>query len=544
MDSNNDNGERIFKFTKPPALILGSGITTRYVKNAPGWEELLSRVGKRFGIDESMMIILESSAKNYVKEHPNEIENFMPRLATEMEKEFNERARKGYFRVEDILTKEEHSYFLETHLDPVRIMVASELKNIELDNDSSKTKELSYLRSLRDNVPCIITTNYDTVLEDQIFENKLSVYQRISDYYLSGSQGIGEIYKIHGSCTDPKSLVFDEQDYISLLRKSKIITSKILSILCDYPVVIMGQSMKDDDIRRIISDLISSLDDDKLPEIEKNVVYVAFEKGKNDIEECNETFENGNQKIILKGIRTDNFERIFKEISEIEPSASPSTIRGLRKLVKQIALSNTGGRRLITVGIDNIQDIDLDKMAIAVGPVGIINTINKMTLYPADYMVKDIIEGSSQYNPENVIDFFEKWNKQAYSNNQYVPIYYFIRKSKRKIDWESAFWTKYNYTKNGQFDKKINAMSRQIHLPDSENKIPEFIYSLREDLWPMAVMLLYDKGKLSVDKTNKFLKEIYSKLHESNKFNSIAKSNFMCALTYVSFKLLGLRTHQ
>ena len=106
-------------------------------------------------------------------------------------------------------------------------------------------------------------------------------------------------------------------------------------------------------------------------------MYVAFEKGKNDIEECNETFENGNQKIILKGIRTDNFERIFKEISEIEPSASPSTIRGLRKLVKQIALSNTGGRRLITVGIDNIQDSDLDKMAIAVGPVGIINTINK-----------------------------------------------------------------------------------------------------------------------------------------------------------------------
>lgn len=137
-------------------------------------------------------------------------------------------------------------------------------------------------------IPCVITTNYDSILEHDIFEDRFKVYSRVSDYYLSGSQGIGEIFKIHGTCEDPATMILNQDDYIHLDNESKIVTAKILSVLCDYPMLIMGYSLEDADIKGILDDLISSLDDEKLREVEKNIIYVGYSPNQRFQKLCDE----------------------------------------------------------------------------------------------------------------------------------------------------------------------------------------------------------------------------------------------------------------
>ena len=64
-----------------------------------------------------------------------------------------------------------------------------------------------------------------------------------------------------------------EEDYERFNKRASIVSAKILSILCDYPMIILGYSIEDDDVKGILSDLMSSLDDDKLRELERNIGF-------------------------------------------------------------------------------------------------------------------------------------------------------------------------------------------------------------------------------------------------------------------------------
>ena len=109
----------------------------------------------------------------------------------------------------------------------------------------------------RHHISGIITTNYDSFLEDNCDGYKTYVGQ--NELIFSAIQGIAEIYKIHGSIENPETIVINEEDYDEFQNKAAYLTSKLLTIFMEYPIVFLGYSISDANILRILHEIVNCL---------------------------------------------------------------------------------------------------------------------------------------------------------------------------------------------------------------------------------------------------------------------------------------------
>ena len=108
---------------------------------------------------------------------------------------------------------------IQKHTSPLKIEIAKYIREATLTTEHKD--ELEALRKIgKRSIGGIITTNYDCFLET-IFED----YTRFigqEELIFSPIHGIAEIYKIHGCCTKPESIVITESDYIGFAEKMRI----------------------------------------------------------------------------------------------------------------------------------------------------------------------------------------------------------------------------------------------------------------------------------------------------------------------------------
>jgi len=84
----------------------------------------------------------------------------------------------------------------------------------------------------------------------------------IGQQILRGQQvTIGEIFKIHGCVSEFPDLVFTQSDYDAFTKKKKFLSAKLLTFFNEHPLIFIGYSATDPNIRAILSDI-----DEALPE--------------------------------------------------------------------------------------------------------------------------------------------------------------------------------------------------------------------------------------------------------------------------------------
>ena len=81
----------------------------------------------------------------------------------------------------------------------------------------------------------IITTNWDDTAERVL--PQFTSYIGQEQLIFSSTYSVGEIYKIHGSYRDPKSLVLTEDDYDDFSKKNPYLAAKLITIFIEHPVV-------------------------------------------------------------------------------------------------------------------------------------------------------------------------------------------------------------------------------------------------------------------------------------------------------------------
>lgn len=95
------------------------------------------------------------------------------------------------------------------------------------------------------------------------------MYVSQNKYYFRTNNGYGELFKIHGCVKEPNGIIIDEKDYDKFNNSLKLISSKLLNSLLDYPVIFLGYSFEDENIKKIIADFVNSFDREILEEIKK-----------------------------------------------------------------------------------------------------------------------------------------------------------------------------------------------------------------------------------------------------------------------------------
>lgn len=131
-------------------------------------------------------------------------------------------------------------------------------------------RELAALAKVR--VQSVITTNWDELLEQTL--PQLEVYVGQSEILFANTQEVGEIYKIHGSLAQPRSLILTDEDYADYWDRNPYLVAKILTLFVEHPVVFAGYSLQDPHIQRLLTNLLRCLKAEQVATLNRRLFFM------------------------------------------------------------------------------------------------------------------------------------------------------------------------------------------------------------------------------------------------------------------------------
>lgn len=214
----------ISRFNTTPFLFIGSGITRRYL-NLPDWKALLEHFAKVIDNDDFIYSAYENKAKVLDCKA-----GILPKIAELIQVDYDER----WYRDKSIRTVNEEvlEQIKNEGLSPFKAEIASYIRQSSVIN-SDYLEEIEKLTRISEkSISGIITTNYDSFLEEHFVG--FTKYVGQTQLIFSAIQGIAEIYKIHGSIENPGSIVINEADYMKFDENSAYLAAKLMTIFMEY----------------------------------------------------------------------------------------------------------------------------------------------------------------------------------------------------------------------------------------------------------------------------------------------------------------------
>lgn len=178
----------------------------------------------------------------------------------------------------------------------------------------------------------IITTNYDTTLEDSYDEKRRCVVRNDKDSVYADKDVI--IYKVHGDFTDPDSVVITTSDYNKVDKKHSPMWNSVYHEFTSNHVLFIGYGLKDSNILHIIEDISKAVgknqkqmfliapdvDDERKEELRKLKVCAYKAYASDFLKELTTSITNNATSDVKKGwLSTSTYSR-FCNLHHIEPS--------------------------------------------------------------------------------------------------------------------------------------------------------------------------------------------------------------------------------
>lgn len=387
------------QFTNHPILFVGTGFSMRYIENSFSWDELLEYAANKLTGDESYYLDLKY-------EHRNSY----PKIATSIEKEFDrvliENSIDGF---RDTNTEFYDYIKKDIHVSRFKIYLSRILSDYRIKKDMEP--EILELKKIRKNISSIITTNYDTFIED-IFE-----FNSLIGNEILLSNPYGSVYKIHGCVKWPDKIIITHDDYENFEERYELIRAQLLSLFIHNPIIFLGYSVSDDNIKKLLKTIFSYVDasTDEAEKIRDNFLLVEHDEGSQNTTITDHDIDiEGFSTIRINKLKTDNFLALYKELSDLILPISAMDIRKVQSIVGDIYKGNTGIRVNIT---ENIDDLSNDEKVLVVGSDKTVNYTFHTTSEIMEKYFKIIDEAN--YQLLTLID------KHKVSSTQYFPIYGF-----------------------------------------------------------------------------------------------------------------------
>lgn len=402
--------EALQKTGHQPFLFVGSGFSKRYM-GTEKWDELLKVFCKEYSGNDFQYNVYS----NLVEE--KDYYGKQPAIATLLEKDYNN----------TVLTSEKYGEFRENHKielknnsSALKIAVSEHLSNAKYD---PVNEEIILLRQLgKRSLSGVITTNYDTLLES-IFP-EYAVYVGQEELLFNNISGIGEIYKIHGSITKPDSMVLTSLDYTEFEENAAYLIAKLLTIFLEYPVVFMGYSLSDRNIRNIFETISKCLTQEKLDQLKDRLIFVEYSEME-QISEFSMQFSNG-KSVRMNKISTTDFSEIYKVIGETKSKYNPVILRHLRRDIYEMASNIQTPDNIVAVGFENLDNVSKVKQFIL--GVGVAKNGH---IIKAEQLYEDIVFDNQYFNPDLVV---EEYLPELLKNNSGgLPMYKYLRDYPKEV---------------------------------------------------------------------------------------------------------------
>jgi hypothetical protein len=391
-----------------PVLFIGSGLSRRYL-GSPDWEGLLERFA---ALTPRSMPYYRAAA-----------DGDLPKIASLIAEEFREI---WFTSPEYEESRKEFEAQVRHRSDPLKFEIAKYLKSLPILDDKHKKTELAALA--RVHVQAILTTNWDEILEDALTD--LEVFVGQADVLFTTVQAVGEIYKIHGSVTDPQSMVLTEEDYKQYWDKNPYLIAKMLTLLVEHPVIFVGYSISDPHVRQILANLVSCLTESQLQILNDRMIFVrpVFTEQPASISQSSITVSG--HTIAITEFTVYDYSKLFEMLAGLPRTFPPKMMRQLRESVYKLAFNSEPQGRLHVLPIDAGEDYANWDAVLGVGTMDRIGE-KGYGRYNREDLVLDMLRDVRDHN---TLHMMRRLLPELFAIVKWAPIYYPLRLAGRIQD--------------------------------------------------------------------------------------------------------------
>lgn len=499
MDINKLIKDAIQQTGHQPFLFVGSGFSKRYL-HTESWDELLRIFCTEYSGNEFQYNVYA----NIVEE--KDYYGKQPAIATLLEKDYNN-AILTQIKYDEF--RKRHKALLMNNASALKIAIAEHFLNVVYDETN---KEIDLIKKLgKRSLSGIITTNYDIMLEELFPDFKTYIGQE--ELIFANITGIGEIYKIHGSALEPESMVLTSKDYLEFEEHSSYLIAKLLTIFLEYPIIFIGYSLNDRNIRNIFETITKCLNQEKLDALKNRLIFIDYSK-EEKISEFSMQFENENS-VRMNCISTEDFIQIYNAIFETKSKYNPTILRHLRRDIYELANSTLTSETIIATGFENLDNISkAEKFILGVG------VAKNGHIIKAEQLYEDIVFDNQHFNPSLVV---EEYLPELLKNNSGgLPMYKYLKDYPNDV-FERV---KDNVLKYTSVDAFLNQQLRQLkqnYRKTLKNKSIQSIIETEGNEFAYKKLIFLEEDEIACDELLQYLQEYMKNTPNCLKNNSELK---------------------
>ena len=378
-----------------PFLFVGSGFSHRHLGTAD-WKGLVSQFASQSKPETAFAF---EWYKNEVTAAGIAPDMLLPAITQQVEKDYARRMLSDD-AFHALRTKYEKE--IRDGVSPLKLGVADFFDSQQAGFGTPKhPEEVSALGHARKNVAGIITTNFDRYLERLFPDHEPYIGQ--DQLLFNQSYGVGEIYKIHGCVSDPVSLVLTQSDYEAYTSRNAYLSAKLMTTFLEHPIIFIGYSITDANIRMIFKDIANCLTPSQLATLSDRLIFVQRSKAgrPEGISTVRDSF--GTKFLEFKQVVLPDFTPLYKAIATLRSSYPPKVLRKLKKDVYELVQSTSPKERIRVIDIDDATDMDTVEFVMGVG----ISTQLAGQGYGGVELidlVEDLIYDGTKFEPKAVVE--------------------------------------------------------------------------------------------------------------------------------------------
>ncbi|MCS3429046.1 SIR2 family protein [Leucobacter aridicollis] len=403
MDSHDDLAAVLGASDTLPVIFVGSGFSRRYL-GTPDWESLVAYAASltKYPVDYYSSQLPGNTPK----------EQRLPLVSSLIAKEFHQVWWDSPAYEE---LRVQFAGRLPESGDPLKVMVARYIEGMKPLDDPALKDELERFTEAK--IHAAITTNYDSLLES-CFDG-FQTYVGQQDVIFASPQYVGEIYKIHGSVEEPRSLVFTGEDYERYRERNPYLTAKMMTLFVEHPVIFFGYSLRDPHILELLSNLVSCLTEEQLETLNKRLIFVGRASDSRPKGLTSSTITVPGYTFGVQEFGVDDFGGVFDVLAELPEKFPVRLLRNLSEQVTQMAYSASSSERVHVLPLQENENIDDIQMVVGVGAFERLG-LRGYTVYSRSEFFKDMLLGADDHNVEHLRDHLH----EAFRNAKYSPIFY------------------------------------------------------------------------------------------------------------------------
>lgn len=270
----------------------------------------------------------------------------------------------------------------------------------------------------------------------------------------SNPQEVGEIYKIHGCSSKPNSLVLTESDYRKFEERNAYLASKLITIFMEHPIIFIGYSLNDKNIRSLLTSIVKCIDGNNLEKLRRNLIFINRAKNgeANSIIETEIYIEQVSLPITL--IKTTDFSLVYNSIKSMKRKLPARILRHFKEQFYEFVYTSKPTEHILVSDIDNIKDHKDIDFVVGVGVKQIFSEQGYSEIKTND-LIEDLLLENRNFNPSKILNtVIYNLSKRS---DKYIPIHFYLYKNNIKTEKEYIDSKNDGSVKN--IDKFINNLN-------------------------------------------------------------------------------------